>query len=368
MKKQYQNNLSNQFFNIVSKLVILLSFFSFSIGAHTGKILFIKGDVAVSSNKLITKAKKGAELKNNMKLITRDKSLAILKINGYGTIRIEENTEIEIENLPLEFKDSEEIEKSGSVILNIGTALFEVIKKSNIPSLKVKSNFTTMGVRGTRFLVHKDKDTNNVWTSVHSGVVQVTNKKQNEVLEARTSIVVEKNKTFTAPRKYDFISDVNWNLNAKDLKKSFKKLRKSRIKEFRSKRKVWVRNDKRLEKFNQKWKEKKTEWKKKTKGLKSQIKKKRRNKSNSQKKSVKRHNRKSRGSEGPNAQRREGPNAQRREGPNAQRMKQKHVKKKNQQRRRKQNRRRPNRPNSSGSGSNPPQPPPRPPETPPNAN
>ena len=155
---------------------ILLCLLNFSVFAKEIKVVYAKGNVKIfdiEGNK--SKALKGMIVKEGELISTAKSSFVILKIEGHSVHRVEEETTLRIDELPYNFEDSEELEQGGNLYLKVGTIFSEVIKKSDNDSLTIKTKNTTMGVRGTKFMVSSGGENQNTWLSVDEGEVEIKN-------------------------------------------------------------------------------------------------------------------------------------------------------------------------------------------------
>lgn len=236
------------------KIVCLLLILTFQIAwAEDAKVIYSIGQNTITNNSGEQKSiNKGDILIEGETLTTGDKSFVILKIGTHSTHRVEENTQIEIAKLPYMYQDTSELEQGGSFILKVGTIFSEILKKSDNESFEIKTQNTTMGVRGTKFMASVDSDSEDTWVTVNEGVVEVNNSASNssDIIEKDRSMIIEKDKGFTRQQKYEWQKNLKWNIadNKNDFK-SFKSQRKKALKEFRQKRSQWVRNEERWSRF-----------------------------------------------------------------------------------------------------------------------
>ncbi len=248
--------------------ILLFTFTTANSFAQDIKVFFSKGDsYKISAKKTKTKIKKGMTLSLSDFIETSSKSFLILKISGHSTIRIEENTKIEIRELPILFDKSNQIESKGNLFLEIGTIIIEMDKTFNNDALEIETENSIMGVRGTTFLISKDQE--QVLLSVNKGLVEIHSKdtNENDFVEKDESIFVENSKGFTARQKYNFQNKIHWNVNDKKLKKNFSSIKALVKKEFQSKKKKWKLDHNRRKVLKQKWINRKNIWKDRTKAL-----------------------------------------------------------------------------------------------------
>lgn len=248
--------------------VFLLSFSSF---AEDIKVVQVKGDAF----KISLKGKKVALKKQDVILqedtiVTGKDSLLIIKIKKHSIHKIEENTKIKIISLPYNFEKSKEVEKAASFYLKVGTFFSKILKKTEVPNMKVKTKGSTMGIRGTTFMASVDKKAKDVWLSVKNGEVEIKNNQsgQHDIVTKGETLVVEKDRKFTRQRKYDWVRKVNWDVSKiTGQKKPFAKLRSLAYKKFKAKKAPWVRDEIRFAKKRKKWSQQEKSWKAKVKRL-----------------------------------------------------------------------------------------------------
>ena len=144
---------------ILSILLIMLSLatFGFAQGPQrTGKIIELKGSVDVKplGKEMWIPAAKDMTLKQGDSIRTRDKSTAILNLNGSGetaTVEINENSQLQLEEL---IKDSYSGAEQTLLDLSLGKILIKAKKlHSERSKFEVKTPTSVVGVRGTVFSV-----------------------------------------------------------------------------------------------------------------------------------------------------------------------------------------------------------------------
>lgn len=254
------------------KLILIFLFISTNVFAEDIQVFFSKGKVvSIDGEGTQKKVKKGDYLVEGEILKTAEKSFAILKIGKHSTHRVEENSEIIIEQLPYMYEDSSELEQGGRFFLKLGTIFSEIYKKADNDSFEIKTKNTTMGVRGTKLMASIDSDSTDTWLSVSEGTVEVSNNTSSarDIVEKDQSMIIEKDKNFTKQKRYEWQRNLKWNIEKnKDNFKSFKKQRKLAYKEFRQRRSGWIRNEARWSEFKKTRKEKITKFKNRIKKLK----------------------------------------------------------------------------------------------------
>ena len=191
-------------------------------------------------------------LRSNFRGIPKKNSFLILKIGEHSKHKIDPETIVQIESLPYKFEGGEEIEQPAQIYLEVGTIMSEIFEKSDNESAIVRTNSTSMGVRGTKFLVNQNDS--DVLLSVEEGVVEIKNNNQADIVEANQSVVVENDKVFTAVRPYKFQKQINWSFKG-DTLRPFNEVRAAYKSEFLKKRRPWKRDQLRWQNFK---KERKT--------------------------------------------------------------------------------------------------------------
>lgn len=254
------------------KLLLILFFISSNVFAEDILIYFSKGKVvSIDSDGNEKSLTKGDYLSEGEILKTGENSFVILKIGSHSTHRVEESSEIIVEQLPYKYEDSEELQQGGRFFLKLGTIFSEIFQKTDNESFEVKTLNTTMGVRGTKLMASIDGESSDTWLTVNEGIVEVKNNISNDqdIVIKDQSMVIEKDKNFTRQQKYEWQKNLKWNIEQnKGNFKTFKKQRKLAYKEFRQRRSSWTRNEVRWKNFKDKRKEKLQKYKKRIKNLK----------------------------------------------------------------------------------------------------
>lgn len=189
--------------------------------------------------------------------MTGDDGFVVFKIDKVSTHKIEENTTILLEEIA-KANESETYESSETIFSLIrGTILNEVEERQASKSFIIKSNNLSFGVRGTTFLIDKD-DENDYLLSVNEGLVEVEDRISNkrDFLEKDESIEILKGSQFQGRQKFKFSKDIDWNVRSTKRSKNFRTIRKKAKLELKQKRKKWINNRDRNEKFQQLWKSK----------------------------------------------------------------------------------------------------------------
>ncbi|MBK25671.1 MAG: hypothetical protein CME70_16860 [Halobacteriovorax sp.] len=219
-------------------------------------LFFTRGKVYLSSEGgLFGEVKKGHEIAEGDIIRTKDNSLAIVRFPDKSTMRIDHNSEIEIEKV-VENVEGESL-GSSDIILRGGRAVIDVINKSRAPVFNVKTRSVAIGVRGTRFMAGLDPESNHMDLAVDRGEVEISHKEKPDMadaIEAGHSIHLENGSEFNQPQQHDWISKFNFNANDRDVDHSqMNKVMELKRLEHRQKRKTWVRD-------KIKWAKKKKRW------------------------------------------------------------------------------------------------------------
>jgi hypothetical protein len=220
------------------------------------KVVFTMGTVKAKSGAKTRAIKKGEVLSNADQIITGSGSFCVIKIDKHTVMRVEEETTLAIKSV--EKPDQEE---KNSVIVESGGVLVNVFKSLFGGQTEVKTRSAAFAVRGTKFQTQVENG--ETWLAVNEGTVEATSgKAQEDYVGAGEGIVVDKNKSFTKPKKYGWLKKINWQIEDKKgkyLAGNFGKIRSARRKEFLKKREKWINDPKRREKLNKlrnKWKAK----------------------------------------------------------------------------------------------------------------
>ncbi len=249
----------NKFF--ITSLFLLLSVSTFSAEIS---VLFVKGSAYVTDESAQKRLNKGDVISEGETIETKKDSFLILKIGEHSKHKVDPETVVKVESLPYKFDNGEELEEPAQIYLKVGTIVSDIFEKSDNESAIVRTDSTTMGVRGTKFLVSKLGD--NVILSVNEGTVEVQNDSQADIVEANQSIVIENDQLFTAIRPYKFQKEVDWSLKNKNLK-PFKELEVVFKSEFLEKKRPWKRDQLRWKQFKEKRQIRFERYKKETKML-----------------------------------------------------------------------------------------------------
>ena len=178
----------------------------FSAVADDYQIIHFKGKVSILRNGQILPAAKNFKLNLKDRIRTSADSLAVVK-SPKLTLKVVENSEVSISDLGKEIVVDV---NQGGLVANY---LKQKIKDTVGTKLRVNTQHTSMGVRGTTFFVYNHKEQTSYLT-VKEGSVEFKGK------SSKTIETVSDNKTAftnsdlqnTAPKKVGFEEDINWEL------------------------------------------------------------------------------------------------------------------------------------------------------------
>lgn len=147
----------------------------------------------------------GTILRENDLIITGPDSLAILEMEGRGTLKLKDNTKLQLEK----------VNQSIAVDLRSG-GLFSRITKLLGTGYEVRTGDTVAGVRGTEFFVAYGElieDTPDVWLCVNEGSVEVSLVTSGEslIVNEGEGITIPAGSRLTKPKYYKWTENLNWN-------------------------------------------------------------------------------------------------------------------------------------------------------------
>lgn len=225
---------------------------------YSAQLFFFKGDVSLSTDGGdFGVVEKGDSIGEGDIIKTGKRSLAIIRFPDKSTMRVDPNSEIKIERV-VERVESTSL-GSSDIFLKSGRAVIDVINKSKAPVFNVRTAGVAMGVRGTRLMAGIDPESGTTDLAVDRGEVEVSrlgNPSISDAVGAGQAILIEKDREFSQPKKYDWVRKFNFNANDEKVdhaKNNF--VHEEKRREFRKKRQAWKRDP-------AKWKEKKEKWKK----------------------------------------------------------------------------------------------------------
>lgn len=175
-EKSYPFSSAGLFKKILFAVFIFNFFHLFSPAQENtkaGKIVAIKGDVRIERNEKTYLAKLNVLLLKNDIIQTGPSSFVTILLNDGSSVSIHENTRLSIEDISPE----EEVKKSTFNLL-WGKAKFivsKIYREIRGSFFEVKTPTAVTGVRGTRFIVHFNRDESITEVFVLEGNVFVEN-------------------------------------------------------------------------------------------------------------------------------------------------------------------------------------------------
>jgi len=130
-------------------IFLILLFFSISLFGSVGKITGLKGDVFVNRDGKNIKAVVGFKLMQKDKIITKDRSKALVLFNDKTSITVGKNSTLSVEEFVFDLKEP----KKSKAHFGFGKGLFKTISgkiaKINRKEFKLKTKSASIGVRGS---------------------------------------------------------------------------------------------------------------------------------------------------------------------------------------------------------------------------
>jgi hypothetical protein len=251
--------------------LIFSTFTLASTNEYVAKVFHRKGKAYLSvMNGPFGKIVKGDLLSEGNQVKTGDNGLIIIRFPDKSVIRVGPSSIVKIEKIS-EVVSGKTLTPT-NILLKKGSALINVINKNKAPIFNVKTKFASVGVRGTNFLTSIDSDSSNLDIAVEKGEIEVRsnlNKDQADSITAGHGVVLEKGELFTQPKKYDWISNVNFKaLDTKISPKYFNRFVDIKNLEFRNKRQKWNRDAKKWLNVNKRWERNRKDFLKDVKSLK----------------------------------------------------------------------------------------------------
>lgn len=193
----------------VALVTVSLMLFSPSIFAYSGKVTYVQGDVTKLSKGKTSGITQGSDILAGDSLTTAQKSLAIIVMDDGAQIKLNEKTHLSI---PMNLE--------GELSLHSGSIFSKIQKQKVNQKFNIRTRVAVMGVRGTYFFTSYGPDTaheSDVWMCVREGVVNVSSlvsDKQVDVKEGE-GVLIPSGSDVTAPKKYTWTKQLNWNLDPK---------------------------------------------------------------------------------------------------------------------------------------------------------
>jgi hypothetical protein len=256
---------------IISKILLIFLTLSTAAQAVDMKVIFSKGKVQkINLENEKVNLDKGDNLVEGDILLTGKDAFVVLKIKGHSTHKVEENSEITVVNLPYYFEKSSELDQGANLLLKAGTIFSDVVSSNGKKTLTIKSNNTVMGVRGTKLLVSRDKESKDVWLLVKTGEVEIHNELSGhkDILIKGQGLVVENDRTFTAIKRYDILKNLSWDMSPASNTNEFSIKKKLAYKEYSDKKSKWDRNEVIFGEKEKRWDHEQRDYVERTKDLK----------------------------------------------------------------------------------------------------
>lgn len=235
--------------NIIILIIIVV--FSLSCAnkklVESGFVTFYYGDVKIKSSGTLfsTVPKLKMVVKAGDTIYTKENSRIDVQLQGFGLIRINQNSQVDLDKVITQANESIKLG------LNNGQILCKILALRKGQDFKVETPTAVAGVRGTTFLVEAQKENKASEVAVESGAVEVADKKEPEkkvvvqpnetakvdtktkILEKMKGIDTKKLQEFKALKDVAVLKDVK-NMKLDALKKmSFKNLKSLNIKDIK---------------------------------------------------------------------------------------------------------------------------------------
>ena len=180
-------------------------------------VAFVKGNAFIyDENAQERVAKKGEVVKQGEVLRTAAKSLLILHIKDRVKVKVGPKTVVELESI-LEEQSLFESKKEDSLFVHAGHIFVDFFKLlTGSSGMKVKSKYTSLGVRGTQFFVYLEPGDDRQYSmAVKKGKVEVTSNKSSSNIEvgAGQGSLLDPNGNLAATQSYDWVDKLNWNFD-----------------------------------------------------------------------------------------------------------------------------------------------------------
>lgn len=137
----------------MKKIIIFLLFSITFVFASVGKITSAKGEVFVLRDSSNLQAKSGFLLELNDKVITKDKSKALLLFNDKTTITVGKNSNLSVNEFVMDYNTP----SNSKAKFGFGKGVFRTITgkigKINPKGFEIKTKSASIGIRGTIFRV-----------------------------------------------------------------------------------------------------------------------------------------------------------------------------------------------------------------------
>jgi hypothetical protein len=195
------------------KIVVLffLLFTSFYLSAQA-EITYLEGDVEILRNGSIIFADFGSEILEGDVIETGFDSLAIISVERYGEIKLQEESQFQINNFRNQFSGNLQ---AGGVFANVNPL--------GDRNFDIRANNATAGVRGTQFFMAFGRTIDeepDIWLCVNEGSVAVSTERKQVLVNEGEGINILGGQDITDPRFYEWTLSLNWNTdpNSGDVK------------------------------------------------------------------------------------------------------------------------------------------------------
>lgn len=187
---------------------------AFADDINTAEVFFVRGGVYLEDNYSEVPLQKGDKIDEGDTVVTAENSLVIIRLSDGSKLKINQNSKMTFEQIIARI-DKESVGQT-SLVMQAGSAIFDVKNKRKEPKLEVKTKTVAMGVRGTRFFAGFDPSINQTWTSVNRGEIEIydpeNRKTKADVIEAGRSMLVD-NREFSRPAQYEWQQQIDFDVN-----------------------------------------------------------------------------------------------------------------------------------------------------------
>jgi len=156
----------------MKKILIILIISSLTLFASVGKITALKGEVYIERNGALNFAKVGAKLELKDKVVTKERSKALLLFNDQTSITVGKNASMAVEK----FVFDTNVASNNQANFKFGQGVFRTITgkigKLNKSKFQIKTSTASIGIRGTVFDVSVSNDVTKVGV-VEGGIFYV---------------------------------------------------------------------------------------------------------------------------------------------------------------------------------------------------
>lgn len=195
-----------------SMMIIIISIFA-ARDVDPATLNYSIGDVKVKRGAAWMNGAPGMNLARGDMVSTGGKSLAIIAFSRGSMVRMRENTSLSITGN--DRPDNESI----SLFLTAGSVFSRVAKRMNAEKYEINTATVVAAVRGTEFFFafgKEGKSGKDLWLCVNSGLVQVediSDSAKKVSLKKGEGIFIRGGSVFTAPKRYPWTRDLNWNMD-----------------------------------------------------------------------------------------------------------------------------------------------------------